>query len=402
MGYTEPALLTSGTPAGLSILDAKATQIPGPNQIAAPPLDFLNAPSRFLDRLAPKALLIIETEIWPELFLQCFSRSIPVIMLSARLSERSRDRLSRFKSFISQTLSIPSLVAAITPQDRDRLIDLGLNPLLSAAIGSPKFDRLIVQAKATLSEFSQAGQLDLTDQTNWPKFTSIQTRSNKPLILAGSTHPGEEELILTAWRALCSPGADLAIAPRHLTRVPEILNLIDSFGAKPSLFSKTGSLKPPPESVTVVDQMGLLASLYRDCDLAIIGGSFFAGAGHNPLEPLAFGKPVIFGPNMSGFKSEVDDLESLGAASITPKPFLAESLEYYLNHPQAATLAGLTGLWYLSQKKIVAPILARLVLDFISEPAPLGLQKALDYLRSQAETSPGPSGSDPLGPGQPH
>jgi 3-deoxy-D-manno-octulosonic-acid transferase len=378
LGFTGPALLTSGTPAGLAALTARLKACPalGRAQIAAPPLDFLGAPGRFLDRVAPRALIVIETEIWPELFLQSSLRSTPVLMLSARLSQRSHDRLTKFRGFIAQTLAIPALVATIGETDLRLLTDLGLDPQKAAAIGSPKFDALIAQAQATLDR-GGPGQ---------------SPPGGPPLILAGSTHPGEEELILRAVGSLPAPGPALAMAPRHLTRIPDIVRLIESMGHRPSLFSATGALRPPqgapPNTVTLVDKMGLLASLYRECDLALVGGSFVPGSGHNPLEPAAAGKPIIFGPNMSSFKDEAAELEALGAAVSAPKAFLPQAISAFLSNPAKAQASGLSGLRYLSEKKPVAPILARLALKFLSGPAPDGPQKALAYLRGQAQARP--------------
>jgi 3-deoxy-D-manno-octulosonic-acid transferase len=392
LGYQGQALLTSATPAGLDYLENHlpkwSSEKSGPHlshtQIAAPPLDFLGAPGRFLDRLAPRALLVIETEIWPELFFQCHKRSIPVFLLSARLSQRSYQRLSMFQGFINRILKTIALAATISQSDCSRLVDLGVSPDKTVVIGSPKFDRLIALAKERLSNLSQKFNLDLADQNNWAKLDLTPIKSKKPLILAGSTHPGEEELILSKVLALKESTAALALAPRHLERVPQIMELIKAYGLLPLRFSENSSLRGPADSVVVIDQIGQLSSLYQECDLAIVGGSFFDGAGHNPLEPVAAGKPVIFGPNMSSFKAEADDLESLGAAWAAPKDILLTAINRCLSQPELAFKAGLIGLNYLAGKRAVAPILAQAVLNFLSEPSPLGQKKALDYLFNQA------------------
>jgi 3-deoxy-D-manno-octulosonic-acid transferase len=363
-GFKGPVLLTAGTPAGLNTLETKTKQSRAQNcQIAAPPLDFLGAPGRFLDRVAPKALIVIETELWPELFYQCQARSIPVLLLSARLSQRSHDRLARFKSFIGQTLAIPSLVATISQKDFDLLTDLGLDPKKASVIGSPKFDALIAKAQNALA-LSGPNPPDLGPE--------VFAQSQKPLILAGSTHPGEEELILSALTTLPNLGAALALAPRHLTRLSEVTAITQSFGLKPVFLSETNVLRPGPGEVTLVDKMGLLADLYRECDLAIIGGSFFEGAGHNPLEPAAVGKPLIFGPNMSSFKREAEELVTLGVATSSPKAFLNQAISDLLADPNRARALGRKGQKYLAGQKIVAPVLAKLALDFLAKPKGLG------------------------------
>jgi 3-deoxy-D-manno-octulosonic-acid transferase len=394
-GFTAPVLLSAATPTGLDLLE-EAIKAPAPDlansqanslanspallgpqtQISAPPLDFLGAPGRFLDRVAPRALVVIETEIWPELYHQCRLRSIPVLMLSARLSRRSHGRLGRFRRFIGQTLAVPALAATIGQTDLEFLTDLGLDPAKAAALGSPKFDRLVAQAQAGLAAHKAH---DLSGP--WPQ---------PPLILAGSTHPGEEVPILAAALRLSGKGLDSgpawAIAPRHLTRLTEVLRLIESFGWTPSLYSETESLRPEPGQVTVVDRMGLLASLYGQGDLAIVGGSFVdGGTGHNPLEPAAAGKPVFFGPHMDSFKAEAEALIARGAAITAPKNLLADALSPFLDDPQKSRQAGLAGLRYLAEKPVVAPALASLVIDYLSEPAPDGPRKALDRLRALAQ-----------------
>jgi 3-deoxy-D-manno-octulosonic-acid transferase len=397
LGLAAPAVVSAATPAGLSFLEARlqnprgATERPAPSlargspgpygrtQIAAPPLDFLGAPGRFLDRLDPLALLVIETEIWPELFLQCHRRGVPVLLVSARLSRRSHRRMSFFRGFLGGVLKDVSLVAAIGRPDLGRLVDLGVRPELAALSGSPKFDRLIAQARATLSA---------------PSGPSSRGPAARPLVLAGSTHPGEEELILDACLGLPAPGADLAIAPRHLGRVPAILGLARSRGLVARTFSETGSLSAGPGSVAVIDQMGRLSGLYRECDLAIVGGSFLSGSGHNPLEPAAAGKPVIYGPHMSSFRAEAEELESLGAAKAVPPGLLPAAMADLLSRPDQARRAGRAGLELLAARPPVAPRLARAIMEFLASPGPQGQRLAMGVLGG----CPGP-GKPPALPG---
>jgi 3-deoxy-D-manno-octulosonic-acid transferase len=297
-------------------------------------------------------------------------------------------------------MAIPSLVATISQADQSRLAELGVEPEKSVVIGSPKFDSLIGQARATLASLPQKTQSELSGRDHWDsQATSLASAISlmaapasgpNPLILAGSTHPGEEELIMEAVMALPAPGASLAIAPRHLVRIPEVSRLVESFTLKPSPYSETGTLRPGPGSVTIVDTMGNLSGLYRECDLAIVGGSFFNGDGHNPLEPAAFGKPIVFGQSMSSFKGPAEKLESIGAATVAPRAFLATAIASLLASPEKASRAGLAGLWLLSRQRPVAPILAQGILEFLSEPAPQGSQKAMAYLRSQALVQGGP------------
>jgi 3-deoxy-D-manno-octulosonic-acid transferase len=416
-GYSEPAVLSAATPAGLRLLRERLANLPEPHlslppdistpsldeagptvssrpmtQIAAPPLDFWGAPARFLDRLNPRVLVLIETEIWPELICQCSRRSIEVVMLSARLSERSHRRLARFKGFCRDIFRRISLIAAISQADRDRFTDLGAAPETTFVAGSAKFDDLILLAAQNRDKFSgsapsaswsRAGSsaapisLDLSDspadrspsdqvdQNGADRFRADESRADRlrtapPVLLAGSTHPGEEKLILSAARTL---SVSLALAPRHIGRAAEIAALCRAEGFEPRLYSETKTLSPPAGAVTIVDVMGVLASLYEKCDLALVGGSFLKGAGHNPLEPAAFGKPVVFGSFMSSFQTEADDLRSLGAAFSTPAEELGSTLDGLLADPKKMAEAGWRGLSWLAARTPVAETLAQILLQ---------------------------------------
>jgi 3-deoxy-D-manno-octulosonic-acid transferase len=374
-----PATLTSGTPAGLMFLERElerraAKTKTGPDdrtQIAAPPLDFWGAPGRYLDRLGPRVLVLIETEIWPELIHQCHRRGIGVVMLSARLSERSHRRLRRLKGVFGSVLRQISLIATIGRQDLERFLDLGCDPDKVFAAGSPKFDDLIGQARKNLARFADSDARGREGEKGEKgKNDPAGADGGPPVILAGSTHPGEEAVILRAFGELEPGAARLALAPRHLERVPEALGLVRDLGLVPLLHSEAGTLAAGPNEVVVVDRMGLLADLYRQADVALVGGSFLEGAGHNPLEPAACGVPVVFGPHMSSFQAEARILLDAGAAQQSPPALLGAALSRYLGDPGLAGRSGLSGLKALAALEPAGPVLARILLDFLAAPAP--------------------------------
>jgi 3-deoxy-D-manno-octulosonic-acid transferase len=372
-GYSSPMVLSVGTPAGLKFAQQ---ELPSKIQLMAPPLDFWGAPGRCLDRLNPRALVIIETEIWPELINQCHLRGIPVMVISGRLSAKSSQGYQKIRFLIAPILSSISLLAAISGDDKDRFVDLGANPTRSCVLGSPKFDSLIRQARAELENrknseglkgtdgLKEAADVSLAKGSQAKPAEDYQEPQNQPTIAAGSTHFGEEELVMSAIKELAPLKPNLLLAPRHLTRINQIQAIAAVMGFKAAVFSQcsTENLFLNAQ-VVIVDSMGVLASLYRRADLVLVGGSFFKGAGHNPLEPAVFGKPVIFGPHMSSFKSEAQSLLACGAAVQAEPDGLSEAINRFLTDQNLAKRAGMAGLSHLASLKPVAPVLARAVLD---------------------------------------
>ncbi|MDR1655965.1 MAG: hypothetical protein LBT47_00200 [Deltaproteobacteria bacterium] len=436
-GYAGPKLLTVGTPAGLNYAGARLWpgqkiydfQFPnsacpaglpteyGDVQLAAPPLDFWGSPARFLDRVEPRALVIVETEIWPELVYQCSQRSIPLIIVSGRMSERSFNRYQKISSFIEGLLKSFDLICAISQTDGDRFKTLGASPDRTLVIGSPKFDALIKTAQTFLSTLSGPNEL-LTDGsvqhlTELNSETILDASAPElpaqpQLIVCGSTHEGEEELILKAIKNLGPQNIRLVLAPRHLIRTAEVLSIATAAGFKAKLYSETKVLAEPfeVETAVVLDQVGVLADLYAQADLAVVGGSLLQGAGHNPMEPAACGRPIVFGPFMSSFKTEAESLVAVGAAVQTTSEGLESVLKAFLDDPPLARRAGLLAAKHMAALTPVAPKLAQLVLETIQGSAEKRQNSGRLYSQagpkddsSRPESLPGGNydPSDPLG-----
>lgn len=242
------------------------------------PYDFPNAINRFLDFIQPKACIVIETEIWPNLIHQLHKRSIPFIIANARLSSRSAKRYGWFKSSLKTMFEEIKLIA---PQDEiscQRYIDLGYKGHISLT-GNIKYDLMITE--------------DLLNKINQLKQTWIGER---PVWIAASTHEGEEEIILSAHRQLLQdfPNLLLILAPRHPERFNSAANLIKN--EKFSYCRRSKNKIPTMDTqVLLGDTMGELMLMYGVSDIAFIGGSLVKHGGHNPLEPLAFRLPVITG-----------------------------------------------------------------------------------------------------------
>jgi 3-deoxy-D-manno-octulosonic-acid transferase len=339
-----PALVPTGGPDPALQPDTALAGV----QLMAPPLDFWGAPGRCLSRLDPSGLVIVETELWPELLWRCHQKGVPVMVVAGRLSERSARRYGAFRRLIGPMLRSIRLIAAITEADRQRYIDLGADPARVLTIGSPKFDPLISLAQTTRDAGGPA-----------------PPEGPLPLIVAGSTHPGEEALILSALSDRLPGKARLVLAPRHVGRAAEVLALAAGKDLPASLLSEDPELS---SAVTIVDQMGILGDLYRRAAVCLVGGSLSGGSGHDPLEPAARGRPVVFGPGMSSFASEAAELVRVGAALRSDPDRLSEVLGSLLDSPVDAAARGLKGCRHVASLTPVAPVLARLVVETIGPP----------------------------------
>jgi 3-deoxy-D-manno-octulosonic-acid transferase len=243
------------------------------------PYDTPLAVNRFLNRVKPHCLIVMETELWPTLLNACVLRNIPITLASARISSRTAARYAALKSLFSRSLGQVQ-VGAQTAIDADRLLMLGVKSQNLQVTGNIKFDIEIAP------EIVSAG---------------IQYRTNalgdRPVWIAGSTHEGEEDQMLAAHQHLLKsfPDALLIIAPRHPQRFPQVAALLRS--ANVSFVTRSSSsLVSSGHTVLLLDTLGELAQFYAASDIAFVGGSLVPVGGHNLLEPAALALPVLTGP----------------------------------------------------------------------------------------------------------
>jgi 3-deoxy-D-manno-octulosonic-acid transferase len=292
-----PILITTTTPTGSQrVLSLFADQV----YHSYTPYDLPGAIARFLRRAQPRLVVVMETELWPNLFLAVQRAGIPLVLANARMSERSAARYRRIPSLIQATLSAVSAVAAQGEGDAQRLISLGAAAQRVTVTGSIKFD---VRRSASLDEEAQVVR------RGWG--------ADRPVWVAGSTHEGEEEMILDALGEIRKtlPECLLVLVPRHPERCGRVAALCRRRGLRTALRSQR--LNAPPESTVLLgDTMGELVLLYSAADVAFVGGSLVAAGGHNPLEPAALGLPVVFGPHGSNFQEINAMLVREGAAHV--------------------------------------------------------------------------------------
>lgn len=264
------------------------------------PFDLPGIARKFLDRVRPDAVVILETEIWPNFLAECFDRGIPVMIVNGRISGRSFRGYARFRFLFSRVLACITAITAQTEEDARRFLDLGARPLTVTVTGNMKFDVDPPAAGRTpldalLTEEKTAG-------TRW--------------FIAGSTHEGEEEAVLRAFAEGRSMDGSvkLLLAPRHPERFGVVEELCRQNGW--NVARKTGIRRESGErlpDVILLDTMGELPSAYAAADIAFVGGSLVPKGGHNILEPALYGVPTIVGPHMENFREIADVFKDAGA-----------------------------------------------------------------------------------------
>jgi 3-deoxy-D-manno-octulosonic-acid transferase len=249
------------------------------------PLDMPGAVARFFDRIRPRVAIIIETELWPNLYAECGRRRVPLVLASARISPRSMRRYRRLVSLFRETLSHGIVIAAQSEADAQRFISIGASPERTHVTGNIKFDFELQDDVRVKGEDWRRGQAP-----------------RRPVWVAGSTHEGEETIVLEAHAALrrSHPDALLVLVPRHPGRFADVRQLLDRRGAT-WVGRASGAQLTPEVEVLLGDTMGELMMFYAGADVAFVAGSLLPVGGHNLLEPAALGKPILTGPfNFNG------------------------------------------------------------------------------------------------------
>lgn len=264
------------------------------------PFDLPGVCGRFLDRVRPDVVVVVETEIWPNFLAACARRGVPVVVVNGRLSERSFRGYSRFRWFFAPVLRTLRAISAQTREDADRFVALGADPAIVTVGGNLKFD--VSPPETGPSSLSVLLEGEKSSGTRW--------------IVAGSTHIGEEAAVLRAFLPAHrkAPGLKLLLAPRHPERFAEVEALLRQEGAPPARRTAISEGKRRiGEAVLLLDTVGELSSAYAAADLAFVGGSLVPKGGHNLLEPAWHGVPTIVGPHMDNFREIADAFLGAGA-----------------------------------------------------------------------------------------
>ncbi|GAB4229961.1 MAG: lipid IV(A) 3-deoxy-D-manno-octulosonic acid transferase [Deltaproteobacteria bacterium] len=285
------------------------------------PFDLPGLCGRYLDRVRPDAVVIVETEIWPNFLAACASRRIPVVIVNGRLSKRSFAGYLRLRPFFAPILRTLRAISAQTAEDADRFLALGARRETVSVGGNLKFDVIppgngSSSLSAILLREKEAGAL-------W--------------FVAGSTHEGEEAILLRAYLAARSrnPSIRLLLAPRHPERFSSVEEMLRREGVavtRRTSIPDDGSV--PPGNILLLDTVGELSVAYAAAELAFVGGSLVPKGGHNVLEPAWHGVPTIVGPHMENFR-EIADTFLAGKAllRVAGEPELAGRLARFAADP---------------------------------------------------------------------
>ncbi|HEV8335550.1 MAG TPA: 3-deoxy-D-manno-octulosonic acid transferase [Candidatus Polarisedimenticolia bacterium] len=341
-----PILLSSTTPAGRR---HAAKSVDAGSRAAFFPLDLGFVMRRSLGRLRPRALVLIETEIWPNLLRECRRARIPVILVNGRISERSFPRYRRIRPLIESALARVELFAMQTERDAGRIQALGAPPGRTRVLGNVKWD--LAAGRASAAEARR--------RLGWP--------AEAPVLVAGSTSEGEEEILLPAWTRLRSefPELRFLLAPRHPHRFERVATLL---AGKAIPFARRSAGEAREAPVLLLDTIGELAPLYAAATICFVGGSLVPRGGQNLMEPAAAGRPVLFGPRTENFAAAAEALLEAGAGfRVDGADSLEREVGRLLRDPAACQRAGERALAVVAQNRgaarrsaeAIAGILAR-------------------------------------------
>ena len=299
-----PLVVTTFTPTGAA--RARALFKDGV-RVRYVPFDLPGSVRRFFNRVHPRLAVIFETELWPNMYHQCGRRRIPLVLASARLSEKSVGRYRKLGGLFRDALSQGVVVAAQTPADAERFREIGADPENAHVTGNIKFDFAVPP-----NTFAHGRQL------------RKEYAQGRPVWIAGSTHRGEEEAALEAHKFVRGPHprALLVIVPRHPNRFDDVARVIESAGIR---YVRRSRVVPDADGIVrgmgtadvlLVDTLGELLDFYAAADVAFVGGSLVPVGGHNLLEPAALGIPILTGPHNFNSEDVARLLISRGAAEV--------------------------------------------------------------------------------------
>lgn len=319
-------VLTTTTIAGYEV--AQKTKHPS-DELLQFPVDFGFSVKRFTDAVRPAAVVMMETEIWPNLVWQMAKNNTPVIILNGRISDKALKKYRWVRFFLKPVLRLFSGIGAQDETMCRRFIELGAHAENVQTTGNLKYDW---QPPESMAADTLTARQRLSGSCSF-------------LLIAASTHAGEEEILMDIYKKIRSrvPGFGLLLAPRHLDRLGEVETLARKNGTPlKRVFTRVqNGYDNTPEGLWLLDRMGVLAHLYPAASAVFIGGSLVRVGGHNPVEPAYFEKPVLFGPHMNNFL-EMSRLfiEKKAAISVRDAGELEECLEYLTRNNPAAIQMG--------------------------------------------------------------
>ena len=300
-------VVSTTTPTGQRVAQERF----GADRVFFFPLDFAFAVRSYLRVLQPQLLVLMESELWPRMLVECSRTGVPVAVVNARVSDRSLPRYRALRGLWRPLLQHVSLLLAQSADDARRWVSIGMPEGRVRVSGNLKFD---VQEAA---ESPLAGQL----RSHMPPHARV--------IVCGSTHDGEEAVLLDCVRSFLPDQEVVILAPRHPERVSQVESLAHQRGVGTVRLSQW-KLAPAPiltDTVLLVDSVGELSALYSLAHVAFVGGSLVPRGGQNPLEPARYGVPVIMGEHYENFRGIVSAMQAAGAITLVTAQSVCGALE---------------------------------------------------------------------------
>ena len=294
-------VVTTGTKTGQEIAQKKFKDVA--DYVTYMPFDISFCVKQFLRKVKPTVALIAETELWPTFAYECKKRNIYLYTINGRMSDSTYSLYKFVKGFFKFVLPNYTAILTQSQEDMEKFISVGAPKATTSVMKNLKFD---VKKSNDIIEMG---------------------KENSRLIIAGSTHKGEDEIVFDAFTKLKTEFSDikLLIAPRHPQRVPSVLELANSTGLR--IGTRSNQDLFTDKDIIILDTMGELGKMYSICDFAFIGGSFNKTGGHNPLEAVVYGKPAISGPSIHNFKDIYGILGKSHAGKVVKTP---DELESYM------------------------------------------------------------------------
>ncbi len=282
------------------------------------PYDILFVVKKVLRKVSPSLFILVESDIWPTFLLELKKMNVPAVLVNARLSSSSFAGYKRLSWIMKPVLNSFCRICVQSDEQGKRFVQIGVKSEKICITGNMKFDQKVNQVSIKNVESIRK---------------SLAIPENKKIFLAGSTHPGEESILLESFVRLHSTFSDLVlvIAPRNPDRADEVCRMASDSGLVVKKMNQEKSVFP---NVVVIDTMGVLGNLYAVAHAAFVGGSLVPFGGHNPLEPAAFAKPIIFGPDMSDFP-EISRmlLHAGGAIEVRNTEHIIQTVQEFLTDP---------------------------------------------------------------------
>lgn len=269
-------VVTTGTKTGQEIAHKKYENIA--SFITYFPFDITFCVDKFLNKINPSVVLIAETELWPTFSAYCHKKGIPLYVINGRISDATFKSYQFLKGFFKELFKNYTEILTQSEEDKEKFIKIGAPETKTQVMKNLKFDVKRIDADIQIG------------------------KGTNRVIIAGSTHKGEDEIVLSAFTKLKKefPDIKLLLAPRHLTRLDEVKSLTQKTGLKFGQRSIGDAFEN--NEIIILDTMGELSKMYQICDFAFIGGSFNKTGGHNPLEAIVYDKPAISGPSIHNFR----------------------------------------------------------------------------------------------------